>query len=252
MNAVMTEPIEIQTQYIPNINWQKNDSIADTDLVSNVHIWKIKVPEHFCTLFKEHRHILSTKEYEKAKRFHWEDDFRSYLTGRMVLRILLSKYLDIPAINIEFGTTGTKPIVQKNHNLKFNLSYSGEYILISLSQTESGIDIEKINPKLDYQSLLESSFTEAETRSILEDPKKSRQKFFLHWTRKEALLKFTGQGIIDNLIKVPSLDGIRTFTEPELDIYENLQLTSFHVGKDCVGTIAFPSSLKMIKYFIWQ
>src|SRR5690606_21480221 len=102
MNAVMIEPIEIRTQFIPTISWQRNDSIADTDLANTVHIWRIKVPEHFCILFKEHRHILNSREYEKAKRFHWEDDFRSYLTGRIVLRVLLGKYLNVPAEKIEF------------------------------------------------------------------------------------------------------------------------------------------------------
>lgn len=251
MNAEMIEPIEIQTQFIPSIIWQKNDSIADTDLDNTVHIWKIKVPEHFCSLFKEYRHILNSKEYEKAKNFHWEDDFRSYLTGRMVLRILLSKYLDISALDIEFGASGTKPTIHKNDNLKFNLSYSGEYILISLSKTETGVDIEKINPKFDYQSLLESCFAGDENQFILADSKNSRRNFFLQWTRKEALLKYTGQGIIDNLIIVPSMDGTRSITESGLDLHEDLQVVSFDISQDCVGTIAYPRHLKTIKYYTW-
>lgn len=251
MNAIMIEPIEIRTQFIPSIDWQKNEAIDDTDLTNTVHVWKVKVPEHFCSLFKEHRHILNSKEYEKAKRFHWEDDFRSYLTGRMVLRILLSKYLNITAGSIEFGTAGKKPIINNEPSFKFNLSYSGEHILISLSQTETGADIEKVNPKFDYQSLLESCFSEDEAQYILEDPDSSRRNFFIQWTRKEALLKYTGQGISENLIKVPGLNGSHVINEADLDIHESLEVSSFNLSPDCIGTVVRPQSLKTIKYFSW-
>ena len=155
MNAIMIEPIEIHTQFIPTIDWQKNEAIEDTNLTETVHIWKVKVPEHFCSLFKDYRQILNDKEFARAKRYHCEDDFRSYLTGRMVLRILLSKYLNLAAETIEFSTAAKKPTIVNDQSIKFNLSYSGEYILISLSKTETGIDIEKINTKFDYQSLLD-------------------------------------------------------------------------------------------------
>lgn len=251
MNAIMIDPIEIRTQFIPSIDWQKNEAFEDNDLTDAVHIWKIKVPEHFCSLFKEHRHILNDREYEKAKRYHWEDDFRSYLTGRIVLRILLSKYLSLTAANIEFGTFGKKPIMLNDQRIKFNLSYSGEYILISLAQEETGIDIEKINPKFDYQSLLETCFSEEESSSITEDLPKSRNNFFLHWTRKEALLKYTGQGIVDNLANVPSLNGRQSLFDSDLNILENIQVDSFKISPDCVGTIVYPGTLRTVKYFIW-
>jgi len=251
MNALMIEPIEIQTEFISTINWQKNDAIDDIDLTNSAHIWKVKVPEHFCSLFKEYRHILNDGEYEKAKRYHWEDDFRSYLTGRMVLRILLSKYLSIPAETMEFETNGKKPIISNDKSLKFNLSYSGEYILISLSKTETGIDIEKINPKFDYQSLLASCFSENEVHEITRDKKNSRRSFFMQWTRKEALLKYTGQGLIENLSKVPSLDGFQTISERELNVDENIQVSSFDINSNCVGTIVHPTTLNTIKYYQW-
>lgn len=251
MNAIMIEPIEIRTQFSSSINWRKNEAFADTDLADTVHVWKVKVPEHFCSLFKEHRHILNPQEYEKAKRFHWEDDFRSYLTGRMVLRILLSKYLDISAQNVEFRTQRKKPIITNDPSLKFNLSYSGEYILISLSRTETGVDIEKINTKFDYHSLLASCFGENEIQSILDEPKNSRTNFFLQWTRKEALLKYTGQGITENLNTVPSLDGNQLIADSDLDIREPLEITSFNVSPDCVGTVVYPQPIKTIKYFTW-
>lgn len=251
MNAIMIEPVEIRTQFNSSIIWQKNEAIGDTDLAETVHVWKVKVPEHFCSLFKEHRHILNPQEYEKAKRFHWEDDFRSYLTGRMVLRILLSKYLDIDAQNIEFGTERKKPAIKNDRSLKFNLSYSGEYILISLARTETGVDIEKINPKFDYQSLLESCFSDNEIQSILDKPKISRINFFRQWTRKEAMLKYTGQGITENLNTVPSLDGYQLVIDSDLDIHEPLEIVSFDISQDCVGTLVHPQSLKTIKYFTW-
>src|SRR5690606_10657509 len=119
----------IHSYFDSNIVWKKN--IAEYVLQpTEIHVWNIKVPEHFCDLFREYRSILNNQEFFKAQRFHWEEDFRSYLTGRIVLRLLLSKYLGKSLSDIRFDLDSRKPAIITKTPLKYNLSYGGKHILI--------------------------------------------------------------------------------------------------------------------------
>src|SRR5690606_6179404 len=146
---IATLSSEIHSGFDPNITWNKG--IEKYNLKpSDVHIWNIKVPNHFNDLFREYRSILNHEEFYKAKAFYWEEDFRSYLTGRIVLRILLSKYLSKSINDIKFNSEIKKPAIISSTSLKYNLSYAGKYILISIGLCETGIDVEEVKQNFDY------------------------------------------------------------------------------------------------------
>lgn len=242
---------EIHSGFKSNISW-KEDEGEYTLTTTNVHVWNIEVPEHFHSLFKEYRSILNHEEYYKAKTFHWEDDFKSYLTGRIVLRILLSKYLTKPISDIRFNHESGKPSIFSSIPLKYNLSYAGKYILISIGLCETGIDVENIKQNFDFKDLLSACFSKEEIDFIGKDQQKSRQEFFLQWTRKEALLKYTGQGIIDDLTSIPSLNGTHKIDSENLQIKTDINLLSFNLNHNCVGSLVYPNSISTVKYFEWH
>lgn len=81
----------------------------------------------------------------------------------------------------------------------FNISHSGQIVIVALSDfsDEIGIDLEMIDLSTEVLSLL-SFFSDEEQRLIKHD-ENPPVRFFEIWTRKEALLKATGAGIIDGL-----------------------------------------------------
>ncbi len=241
---------KIHSALYPNVMWIKGnkDYILKT---TDVHVWSIKVPDNFCDLFKEYRFVLNQEELYKAKAFYWEKDFRSYLTGRIVLRILLSKYLSQSINDIRFDQKSKKPGIISQTPLKYNLSYAGTHILISIGLCETGIDIENVKQNFDFQDLLAACFSKEEINFIDKNQESSRQEFFLQWTRKEALLKYTGQGIIDDLTSIPSLNGIHHSINEKLEIKMDTNLLSFHLNSDCVGSLAYPNTVSTVKYFEW-
>jgi len=230
--------------------WEINRLNYDLEL-NDVHVWKILISDHFHKLFKDYKFILNEQELNRAKRYHSKQDFQRYLTGRITLRILLGKYLGLQAASIPFDFEYKKPTTGLKNSLKFNLSYSNEYIVISMSLNETGIDIEKIDTCLDYNSLLASCFSDKEIKNIKESIDKRHENFFLQWTRKEALLKFTGQGIIDDLSNIPSLDGNHSIKKTKLKIKEDINLTSFFLNENFVGTVVYPVYISRIKYLEW-
>lgn len=71
----------------------------------------------------------------------------------------------------------------------FNLSHSHGVIMLGISHTPIGVDIEKIR-SVDFEKF---DFVEA----------KDEDEFFERWTERESYLKFTGEGLRALRTKIP-------------------------------------------------
>lgn len=145
--------------------------------------------------------VLSTEEITKASRFRKTDDAKRYVIGKYFLRIILSSILGIDAKKLTFSTTGNKkPYIEGCH---FNISHSGQFTTIAISPMPVGIDIEFVNIDFDFSSLLQICFTDSELKQI-----KNAVDFYTFWTRKEAVLKASGEGLIENLHDIDCLKDV--------------------------------------------
>ena len=78
---------------------------------------------------------------------------------------------------------GEKPRFCDGVPAHFSVSHSHGVVMVGISHTELGVDIEKIRP-VNYAKF---SFMEAE----------DEEDFFRRWTERESYLKFTGAGLKD-------------------------------------------------------
>jgi 4'-phosphopantetheinyl transferase len=207
-----------------------------------VDIWKINVQNY--NPIPEN--ILSKDELLKASRFLHSKDRASFVSRRAALRILLSRYTDIPPSGIEFiAGKNKKPELRSELNkIRFNVSHSGELILIAISDTEIGVDIERIEPSFNYSDILRHSFSEQEINQI-EQAADSRDLFFRLWTRKEALAKASSKGLDDELRDIPCLDGWNNVNEELIGVSGNWQLQSFNIDHEYIGSIACQAASKL-------
>lgn len=120
-----------------------------------------------------------------------------------------------------YKTQYGKPFLKQSisANINFNVAHTGDVGLIAISSQEVGIDVEKRTRHIsNIKRLINSRLTMKERESLLarssnlvpehlEDP--LREKFLLMWTRKEAFLKCSGEGI---------KRGLKSF---EIDRFEN-------------------------------
>ena len=81
----------------------------------------------------------------------------------------------------------------------FSISHCKQAILVAISDREIGVDIESIR-RAD-ESLVRRTMNEAEQARIADSPDPQRA-FITLWTRKEAVLKMRGTGILDDLHRV--------------------------------------------------
>lgn len=138
---------------------------------------------------------VNDKQKEKAFGYKNETD---------QIRSLASSYL-INSLSSEpllFNDTG-KPFFENGPF--FNISHSGRYIVMAVSNKEVGVDIEE-NVERNMWALIRI-FNEAEAKMI-----KEHADFYYLWCAKESLIKCMGSSI-SKVKEVPSLplNGLKTF-----------------------------------------
>jgi 4'-phosphopantetheinyl transferase len=203
-----------------------------------VHIWKFPVlPVDFS--------ILTDSEKTIAERFRFEDDRNRYITSRKALRNLLAKYLSVNPSDIHIiAEKGQKPYVKSpDTTIRFNISHSGEWVVIALAQNELGIDIEKIDSAFDYSNLLTEHFSVAE-RQFISSAESPISAFYFLWTRKEALTKAEGLGLREKLSEVSVLGRSSVSGSNK----KNWSIKSFNLYPDYPVSIAYSNSAGEICY----
>jgi 4'-phosphopantetheinyl transferase len=180
-----------------------------------VDVWRVRLDERVRA--GSEASVLSPDEIARASRFHFERDRTHFSRCRSALRRLLAGYLAMPATEIRFEyLSNGKPQITDEQNprgLQFNVSHSADVALIAVgSKHRLGVDIEKIRVEVDTDSLAERFFSFHERAELRALPDHLRvPAFYACWTRKEAFLKATGDGL-----SFPLADFSVT-THPELD-----------------------------------
>jgi 4'-phosphopantetheinyl transferase len=180
------------------IEWRVFNKIAISD-PNAIHIFKLEIDTYSDKVGEKELSILSVAEQNKSNRFLRETDKIRYMITKHALRHILSTFTLIPPRLIEFDQKANKkPAI---NGIEFNVTHSENLILIAVSSFAVGIDIEYVNPDFDFSPLIDSCFNIEEQIHI-----KSAKDFYLLWTRKEALLKNTGEGLSDQLNEVTCMD----------------------------------------------
>lgn len=116
----------------------------------------------------------------------------TYLACRCVLKKVISTYThqEISDVKIGYNSFG-KPFVQ-NGRVHFNLSHSGNHLVIGVSDEELGVDVETIRPiNLDVAK----SFCTENELLYIRGVNDGYDRFFTLWTLKEAYVKKIGKGL---------------------------------------------------------
>ena len=164
-----------------------------------IHIWTIPWKSYpYETLEFE---ILSPDERVRLEKFVQIPDRHRYALGHIALRKLLGCYGKIPPFEIKFRYEKYgKPywdIEGDIREMQFNLSHSGEWIVIAISRDFSlGVDVEEITETKNKEKIVKHFYHPAEVFAYDQaPPQKQQELFYRYWTAKEAALKGVGDGL---------------------------------------------------------
>ncbi|UHO38308.1 4'-phosphopantetheinyl transferase superfamily protein [Chryseobacterium capnotolerans] len=185
------------------------------------------------TFISESRHEYFLEKYLKTfpedfrkdilKYRRWEDAQLSLL-GRVLLQLGLKFHYLINDAEI-LRSADNKPYLKDSH-LHFNISHSKELVVCAIAEFPIGIDIEFIDPKINY---LDFQYQMTEQEFLKIDCSEDRiNAFFSYWTQKEAVMKAHGGGMMIPLDSFEiingecEIDSIKFFTK-DIFIDKNYQ-----------------------------
>lgn len=108
---------------------------------------------------------------------------------------------------VAYGKNG-KPYVPNTDNVAFSISHSGSVAAGALltGGGDVGVDIERVDRenRVRHERIAARFYTDAE-RAFIDTSDDRELSFYTVWTRKEAYLKYTGEGITRPLTEVDTV-----------------------------------------------
>ncbi|MDN5285562.1 MAG: 4-phosphopantetheinyl transferase [Mucilaginibacter sp.] len=238
--------IKVHIKFQDDVNWYKQTE-CDYELNNNqVDVWRIKISSNL-TFIDNFFKVLLPDEIMRANCYVQKKDRLRFVVSRGALRCLLSKYTNQPPATIKFVVSANKKPSIYQQNIKYNVSHSGDWVMIAISNTEVGIDTEEMDQTFNYKEILADNFSKDEINYIAHQD--SVNSFYLLWTRKEALTKATAQGLDNNLQYIPSLNGDHQIEGSLLASPKNWLLNSFKADENNMATLATETIAGETKYW---
>lgn len=162
-----------------------------------VHVW---VADTRQPVDDADRALLSPDERDRVDRFRFDRDRSCFTVTRVVTRRLLAGYLgdlDPATLAFGYGEHGKPYLEEPPEPLFFNASHSGERTAIVVTRAgDVGVDVEWSDRDVEHEQLAERVFSARELATFRAQPIDLRRSvFFDGWTRKEAFIKATGEGM---------------------------------------------------------
>jgi 4'-phosphopantetheinyl transferase len=173
-----------------------------------LHLWHLPLAAPAEQVVRAARH-LAPDEIARADRFHFDRNRTAFILARSNLRAILAAYIGTApdAVAFRFGDKG-KPFLD-GPGPQFNLSHSAAQGLIAVAPVPVGVDVECIRTVRDARAIAERFFSPAERTALATIPDSGLDEaFFTAWTRKEAFIKWSGDGLS------MSLDGFDVSLRP--------------------------------------
>jgi 4'-phosphopantetheinyl transferase len=169
---------------------------------STIEVWRIDLDRPL-SLGVNIDNIFSIEERNRADRLIFARDANRFRHCRAMLRLGLAWFLGRPPqeIALTMNRHG-KPSLAEASALKFNVTHSEGMGLIAFTTVgEVGIDVEAIEREVEALEMASANFTMNEAAMVAAaNTAQEQASIFLHlWTRKEAVLKAVGRGIVDGL-----------------------------------------------------
>lgn len=228
----------------------------------HLHIVDLDVP---CISWGRCWNLLDAGEKSRADRFRSDALSRRWAIARAGLRSALASHCECSPSKIEFadGEFGKPELKGRiaQTGIKFNLSHSGNMAVVAVAhEIDIGIDIEHKKRINDWSSVAGRFFSPRENNQIRRlDQSRRLDAFYDCWTRKEALIKATGEGLSAQLdefeVSISSGSRIAVLADhSDEQKYIGWRLDKVNIGTGFAGAVATPvrETSRILDHGIWR
>lgn len=167
---------------------------------------------------KKAEDLLSAVEKERLAKTTSIKAKSRFIAGRFLIKTKFAEILNCSPqeIILKISKSGRLELESPAANLSFNISHSHQLIVLAVSESKVGVDIE-FQKKRNFLEIAEEFFTPEEFAFFkkISDENERQKLFYQIWTRTEAVLKCNGEqlfnrkpyAIDDYEIATTELDG---------------------------------------------
>lgn len=148
-----------------------------------------------------HSELLDEVESARSRALRRAADRARFVVGCALLRRVLGARLGMEPSRVpldrtcpECGEPHGRPRLRRP--IHISVSHAGTRVAVAVGPLPVGVDVERVDPALDLGPLAAAALTDGERAALGRLPPGDRAGGFLAlWTRKEAVLKATGDGL---------------------------------------------------------
>jgi 4'-phosphopantetheinyl transferase len=171
---------------------------------------------------------LDPIDRERLHAYKRDEPKARFLLGATIVRRVLAARLSLPPAKILLDRTcphcGMPHGKVRVDGAELSVTHSNELVGVAVSDRPVGLDVEKVDQGIDVDGLARLALAAEEVAALAESDDKVRA-FTTYWTRKEAVVKATGDGLRTDL---------RTITGPP----EGFQLVDLEVDSGYSAALA--------------
>ncbi|KFM99029.1 4'-phosphopantetheinyl transferase [Bacillus clarus] len=230
------------------VDWKVVDSVPKLN-EHNCQIWWARISD----LQSWHYSLLNEAEREKANSFHYSADRARFVIGCVISRLVLGEQLTMSPLQVPIDRTCSvcklphgRPQLPEGMP-QLSVSHSGERIGVAFTlSTPVGIDVEQMTSNIDVITMATGVLTDIEIAQVMKLPsERKREGFLTYWTRKEAILKATGEGLMispaDLTVSSPDDSPNLLIFKDRKEIVKNTVMRDLKPGLGYVASLALLS-----------
>lgn len=168
-----------------------------------VHLW-YTFPDEWddLGLAAQARRFLDAEELARMERIRFAEGRRLFGVSHLLVRMALSHHANRRPGQWRFVRNGQgKPRVDPESgpaSLRFNLAHTGGLAIVAVTSAgDVGVDVERRDRPVGARRLVSRFFSPGEIAALGKLPSaRLQERFFLHWTLKEAAIKALGRGLL--------------------------------------------------------
>ncbi len=228
--------------------------------MSRVELHYLSITEHgFDINLEQAVACLDDFETERYYRYKNEHAQKCFLQARRIAKIELAKKLNCAPADVVFDYTETeKPYLKpflcaQSGQWHFNISHSQEAIVVAISESLVGVDVEDVaRCKKVWRSA--ENFLNAYVKNCVDRGRNDSESagiFAEHWTCTESYIKLKGSAIYrekDRVVARP----LANFAAGSYKTFEDSCFTVFNFSDDVRIAVAYEQRFPDIKVHHWR
>jgi len=163
-----------------------------------------RIDEFSDELFKRSLMLLPAERHKKAMAYRRKLDQKLAVMGYILLNYGLKNEYGITEKIVFSYTAKGKPFLKHYPQLHFNLSHCQSGVICAIHRSAVGVDIETVEV---YDAQLARHVCNEREFKLVSESDNKALAFTKIWTKKESLLKKNGEGLVDNLKRIDTIDS---------------------------------------------